>query len=458
MTGRAPSLAEGHLVSWYGDDFTGATAVMEVLTFAGLPSVLFFDIPTAAQLQQFAGYRGIGIAGIARSKSPDWMDVNLPPVFDALAALKTPICHYKICSTLDSAPHVGSIGRACEIAITGLGGDWHPLLVAAPAIERYQVFGNLFAGVAGVPYRLDRHPVMSRHPVTPMTEADVCKHLSLQTALAFGLVSVLDLAGDASAALGRERDAGAQIVAIDCMDDETLAAAGRLIWEQRQDQVFAIGSQGVEYALIAYWRSAGLLEDAKSPAHPGKVERMAVVSGSCSPITAAQIQRAQSQGFEPIRINPALAVDARTWKAEQENATTQALRCLSEGRDPMVFTASGPDDPSSTAYRAAIQSSGKAEDEVNEAVGSGLGQILRSVVERAGLTRAVIAGGDTSSHGASTLGIYALTALAPVAPGGSLCRAHSDNASLSQFEIALKGGQMGGPDYFETVKNGGITA
>ena len=458
MIGRAPSLAEGHLVSWYGDDFTGATAVMEVLTFAGLPSVLFFDIPTAAQLQQFAGYRGVGIAGIARSKSPDWMDVNLPPVFDALAALKTPICHYKICSTLDSAPHVGSVGRACDIAIPRLGGDWHPLLVAAPAIERYQVFGNLFAGVAGVPYRLDRHPVMSRHPVTPMTEADVCKHLSLQTALTFGLVSVLDLAGDGSAALGRERDAGAQIVAIDCMDSETLAAAGRLIWEQRQDRVFAIGSQGVEYALIAYWRSAGLLEDAKPPAHPGKVDRMAVVSGSCSPITAAQIQRAQSQGFEPIRINPALAVDTRTWKAELEKATTQALHSLGEGRDPMVFTASGSDDPSSTAYRAAIQLSGKADDEVNEAVGSGLGQILRSVVERAGLTRAVIAGGDTSSHGASTLGIYALTALAPVAPGGALCRAHSDNASLQQFEIALKGGQMGGPDYFETVRNGGIAA
>ncbi len=40
------SLPDGRLVAFYGDDFTGSAAVMEVLTFAGLPTVLFLDTPT----------------------------------------------------------------------------------------------------------------------------------------------------------------------------------------------------------------------------------------------------------------------------------------------------------------------------------------------------------------------------------------------------------------------------
>ena len=56
-------------------------------------------------------------------------------------------------------------------------GRWSPMIVGAPRLARYQVFGNLFAAVDGVGYRLDRHPTMSRHPVTPMDEADLRVHL-----------------------------------------------------------------------------------------------------------------------------------------------------------------------------------------------------------------------------------------------------------------------------------------
>ena len=74
---------------------------------------------------------------------------------------------------------------------------------------------------------------------------------------------------------------------------------------------------------------------------------------------------------------------------------------------------------------------------------------------RSDLRRCVIAGGDTSSHGAPALGIYALTALAPTVPGAALLKAHSDTPEHADLEIALKGGQMGPPDYFGQIKNGG---
>ena len=61
-------LPEGVLLAFYGDDFTGSSAVMEVMTFAGLPAVMFVETPTAAQLQRFSNYRVVGIASVARAR------------------------------------------------------------------------------------------------------------------------------------------------------------------------------------------------------------------------------------------------------------------------------------------------------------------------------------------------------------------------------------------------------
>ncbi len=118
---------------------------------------------------------------------------------------------------------------------------------------RYQAFGNLFATADGQTYRLDRHPVMSRHPVTSMDEADLGKS-SAQTELSVGLVSLADMhAGNAEQALFCQIKGGAKIVALDVVDDSTLAEAGRLVWCEGETPVFAIGSQGIEYALVAHW-------------------------------------------------------------------------------------------------------------------------------------------------------------------------------------------------------------
>ena len=458
MTAPRDALPSGPLLSFYGDDYTGSSAVMEVLTFAGVPTVLFLGLPTDAQLARFADFRAVGIAGVARSQSPHWMDEHLPPVFARLAALKAPIAHYKMCSTFDSAPHVGSIGRAIELAEPVLGGDWHPLIVGAPAIARYQAFGNLFAGIGGEGYRLDRHPIMARHPVTPMDEADVRRHLARQTDIPVGLVdfiAVKDCRADAR--LASERADGARIVAIDVLDDETLVEAGRLVWEQRGERLLTVGSQGVEYALVAYWQAAGLLPKVSVAAGPATAERVVVVSGSCSAITAGQISRALDSGFSGIRLDATRAVDPATWEAELSRAAADALKALGEGHDPLVFTASGPDDPAVPALNQAIAASGANSGAVNARIGDGLGQVLDRVVRGASLKRAIISGGDTSGHAAMALGIHAVTAIAPLAPGSPLCRAHADAPAHDGLEIAFKGGQMGTADFFCIARQGGAS-
>jgi uncharacterized protein YgbK (DUF1537 family) len=453
-----PPLPDGPLVAFYGDDFTGSSAVMEITAFAGLSTVLFLNPPAPEQLARFADRRVIGVAGVARSQSPEWMERNLPAVFALLRSLDAPIAHYKVCSTFDSAPHVGSIGRAIDLGAPVLGDSWQPLVVGDPGMGRYQAFGHLFAMANAVGYRLDEHPTMSRHPVTPMDDACLARHLGKQTAKKIGLVDFVAMkAGQGDSRLAEQLAAGARVVLLDVLDRETLVEAGRLVWNHRGERLFGIGSQGFEAALVAYWQSAGLLPSEPDRFRASAVRRIACVSGSVSPITAAQIAYAAGKGFAPIRIDAARAVDEAAWQRELGRAVGEALAAIGEGRDPLVHTAAGPDDPAVAALRTAMATAGLSPEEVNGRIGAGLGLILGRVLRDAKLSRAVIAGGDTSGHAASTLGIYALTAVAPIAPGSPLCRAHTDDAAFAGLEIALKGGQVGRPDFFCAVKRGGTS-
>lgn len=448
-------LPAGRLLAYYGDDFTGSTDVMEVMAFNGLATVLFLQPPTPAQLARFAGYRGIGIAGVSRSRSPRWMEAELPSIFRWLHRLDAPLIQYKVCSTLDSAPQIGSIGKAVDLAQAVFASGWVPLVIAAPRLRRFQVFGNLFAVADGTPYRLDRHPTMSRHPVTPMTEADVRRHLGAQTARQFGLVSILDLQANRGAqALQTQRTAGAEIVAIDVLDDASLAAAGRLVWEQAGDRCFSASSSGLQYALVAYWRQAGLLAPAEPPPAAGEVDQMVVVSGSCAPATGRQIDHALAHGFGAVAADPCLLCDPALCKAEQERAITAALGLLEAGASPLVYTARGPDDPSIARFDEQLRITGLDRETANERVGRGLGRILARLQAATGLRRVLVAGGDTSGYCSQELGIYALTALTPIAPGSPLCLAHAEHPQLDQLQIALKGGQVGNDDYFLLVRRG----
>jgi uncharacterized protein YgbK (DUF1537 family) len=456
MTG-VRALPTAPLIAFYGDDFTGASASMEVTAFAGLETVLFLSPPSRERLDAFKSARVIGIAGVARAQSPQWMDENLPEVYDLLASTGAQIVHYKVCSTFDSAPHIGSIGHAIDLA-SGRFEGWTPMIVADPGMGRYQASGNLFAGAQGSVHRLDRHPVMSRHPVTPMDEADLAVHLARQTNQKIGLVDFVAIKrGEADAQLSRALDAGAQIVSIDVLDSQTLIEAGRLVWQatDRSRPLFGVGSQGFEAALIAFWLDAGLISPTRSIFRAKPVERIACVSGSVSPVTAAQIAHAREQNFATIPLNAARAIDPTAWKRETMRAAEAALAELGAGRDVLIYSAEGPDDPAVLSLKTALESSGESPDAVNERIGTSLGAILDQILKESNLTRAVISGGDTSGRAASMLGIDALTAIAPLAPGSPLCRAHSLRSDRDGLEIALKGGQVGTPEFFVAAKRGG---
>ncbi len=420
------------LYAWYGDDFTGSTDVLERLGLAGVPTVLFTGLPSDEDRAAFAHCRAIGIAGESRSQSPEWMDRHLPDVYARMRQMGAPINHYKVCSTFDSAPHMGNIGRALELGIKAFERSFAPVVVGAPHLGRWVAFGNLFAADRGQVYRIDRHPNMRNHPVTPMREADLRLHLAAQTRLLTGLVDLAAFqAGEACKRLDEELERGAQAVVFDGVDDATLAETGRILLElAAKKPLFAVGSSGLTFGLLAQWRSAGWIPPAPELAEPAPVDRLLVLAGSCSPVTARQIAWAAQNGFAQWHIGPQTQWDA---------LRTEILQALGSGTSVVLFTAMGPQEKTDL-YGAEFSAR--------------LGRELRGLLLASGLRRVVVAGGDTSTHVVKQLELRALTFAAPLAPGAPLCKGHAKGSPLDGLELVLKGGQMGPENFFAWVRDG----
>ena len=420
------------LFCFYGDDFTGSTDALEALAANGVPSVLFLDPPTEEALAAFPDCRAIGVAGESRSREPEWMSAHLPGIFGRLKEFGASICQYKVCSTFDSSPQTGSIGRALEIGQEVFTVPFVPVVVAAPHLGRYVLFGNLFAAGGGAVHRIDRHPTMGNHPVTPMDEADLRIHLGRQTGRKIALLDINTLRdGCASANLEELAAKGAQAVIFDGLDDQTLAAAGRLLWNRSAAAPwFAVGSSGMTLALIHHWRSIGMITPEFTPGIPEPVDRLIVVSGSCSPVTEAQIHWSMANGFAAMRIG------ARG----SESVPDSALQELSAGHSVVLYSALGPRDCVGELR--------------GEELGRTIGLLLRELLLRSGVRRAVVAGGDTATHSVRRLGIQALTFAGLLAPGAPLCRSHASAGGMDGIELVLKGGQVGPADFFGMVRRG----
>lgn len=422
------------LYAYYGDDFTGSTDVLEALALAGVRTVLFTGMPTEERWREFADCQAFGIAGESRSRAPQWMSEHLPAVFARLGALGAPIVHYKTCSTFDSSPQIGSIGRALEIGRDTLSPQFVPIVVGAPHLRRYVAFGNLFAASGGRIYRIDQHPSMRSHPVTPMHEADLRRHLAAQTSLPIGLVDLPDFSQDrAPAALAECLSRGDAAVLFDGVGEAQLAATGRLLWQYATGPqhaacghpLFCAGSSGLTYALLAAWRQEHVIagQPTHTPAKPA--DTLLVLSGSCSPVTERQIRVALANGYHGIPL-------------QTQTALEEAVTHLRAGQSTVIYSALGP-------LSAAAQPEG-------EALGRRAGELLRRILTATGVRRVVLAGGDTSTHAVGELGIHALTWAASLEPGAPLCRAHAQTPELDGLELVLKGGQVGGDDFFERVR------
>ncbi|GGE30013.1 hypothetical protein GCM10011391_05700 [Pullulanibacillus camelliae] len=446
------------VLSFYGDDFTGSTDAMESLTINGLPTVLFLDVPSQSMLERFPHVKCIGIAGDSRVMSPEQMQAELPDIFKRLKELRSHFVHYKVCSTFDSSKDIGNIATVVNISKDIFGElSWVPVLVAAPDLQRYTVFGNHFAAMNGETYRLDRHPTMSHHPITPMSEADLREVLKEQGAKETAGINLVELQQPLDAlfqTLNVKLSKQPEVVLFDSASKADVEKVGLLLEKVREpkEPLFLIGSSGVGHAISAVAKDKQAMAS-QSPVKPTKRDRLLVVSGSCSPVTQKQLEWAMNHGFEGIHLTLEEVMAAKKDEQAKRQLVEKACQTIRDGKDLVMFTALGPDDPSIARNQQKMLENGLPISETSKILGSYLGELAKLVIQETGIERLVVAGGDTSSYATKELGIYALEMITSISPGAPLCRCYSDDDSIDGLELALKGGQFGQDDYFAEVKD-----
>jgi len=451
MTEDATPPRRGVRFAYYGDDFTGSTDTLSSVVQGGWRAALFMKVPDAAQLAAFGELDCVGVAGTARAMSPAEMDAALPDIFRGLAATGAEVVHYKTCSTFDSAPHIGSIGHAVRLAQASLGSQPAMIVGGQPNLGRYCAFGNLFAraGQQGAVYRLDRHPTMSRHPVTPMDESDLARHLARQGLANIAGVDIVALdAADVDARVDAALHDGPDALLFDVLEPRHLTAVGRQLWRQagKHRPLFTVGPTGAAQALLAALaadeQGSATASSVTKPnarmARPKAVSQTLIVAGSRSPVTAAQIRHAEHAGFVSIDLDPVLLADAQ---ASFAAVVEQLVNALQSGHSVVAHTTFADDSHGRTAG-------------FTRALAIGSGRLVREVLARHPLTRVGLAGGDTSSLAVESWGITALTLAYILAPGVGVCRVHAAGHPLDGIELMLKGGQMGPPEVFQALLAG----
>jgi uncharacterized protein YgbK (DUF1537 family) len=411
------------LLGSIADDFTGATDLANTLVRQGMRTVQLIDVPDAAT--QLPDADAVVVALKSRTiPAADAVKQSLA----ALAWLERQGARqilFKYCSTFDSTDE-GNIGPVADALLARLGSDFTVFCPAFPENGRTIYKGYLFVGDV-----LLSESGMRDHPLTPMRDPSLVRVLQRQTPHQVGLVPYATVSKGApaiAAAFAELRGKGFRHAVIDAVGDGDLLALGAAI----ADLKLITGGSGIALGLPENFRRAGLLARTESAdALPIVRGLAAVISGSCSPATLAQVAAMREQ--RPVfDIDPlALAGGVDVVGAALDFAARES------GTGPVLISASAPPDE----VRAVQEKLGR--ERAGALVERALAEIARRLVE-CGVRRLVVAGGETSGAVVKALGIKGLRIGPQIDPGVPW------TASLGEppLLLALKSGNFGGADFF----------
>ena len=406
------------------DDFTGATDLANTLVRQGLRSVQLIGVPES-------GFRldDVDAAVIALKSRTIPATQAVAQSLSALEWLRAAGCRqyfFKYCSTFDSTAE-GNIGPVTEALMGALGTDFSIACPAFPENGRTIFKGHLFVG--DVPLN---ESGMQHHPLTPMTDANLVRVLARQCAGEVGLVpfEVVDRGSraviEAFAAL---RSAGRRHAIVDAISDEHLLTIGSACTELR----LVTGGSGVALGLPENFRRAGLLtEGAAADALPAVGGMAAVLAGSCSSATLAQVEHAKSL-WPAFHVDPIAISEGRDVGKE---AIEFAGARIADG-PVLIYASAAPEVVGDIQNRLGREQAGSM-------VEAAFARIAGELVER-GVRKLVVAGGETSGAVVSALKVRALRIGPQIDPGVPWTASIGD----PELALALKSGNFGTTDFFE---------
>ena len=414
------------LLGAIADDFTGATDLANTLVRRGMRTVQLIEVPRAGAAAPDA--EAVVVALKSRTAPAAEAVAQSLAALDWLRTAGARQILFKYCSTFDSTDS-GNIGPVAEALMAALDADFTLYCPAFPEAGRTIFKGYLFVGDV-----LLSESGMRDHPLTPMRDPSLVRVLQRQTSGRVGLVpqaAVARGAGEIREAFGGLRRDGFAHAIVDAIADRDLEAIG----EAAADFALITGGSGIALGLPANFRRLGLLGDGGAADRlPAVAGMAAVLSGSCSEATRAQVAR-MSERVPVFTIDPVAAAAGGVADA----ALAWARPLLGE-KPVLVSATAAPKQVAEAQRRLGRERAGSVVEETLAAIAQGL-------VE-AGVRRLVVAGGETAGAVVQALGVTGLRIGRQIDPGVPWTASLPARPGEPVLALALKSGNFGAPDFF----------
>lgn len=392
------------------DDFTGASDIALTIAEAGMTVTQFIGVPEVTANPAL----DVGVIALKSRTAP-----VTDAVANSLAACRWLIQQgaeqivFKVCSTFDSTSQ-GNIGPVLEALAEELGADQVIVCPAFPENGRSVYQGHLFVGD-----RLLNESGMQDHPLTPMTDADLRRVLAAQTSWPVAHVPSHAVSQGAQAIRASLPDTAAMVI-VDAIHDADLLAIGAAAKLHK----LLCGGSGIALGLPANFGASARTPDWRPVTGPG-----VVISGSCSRRTREQVEAFRAK-------NPTYEVTADAAIAGDVTPEGLADWVLMQSDTPLVYSSADPDVVREAQYKY-------GQELAAHAIETLFARLAAALANR-GVTRFVVAGGETSGAVVSGLGAHALVIGPRIAPGVPVVR-----ATDAPMALALKSGNFGDRDFFQ---------
>ncbi len=419
------------LLGCIADDFTGATDLANNLVRAGMRTVQTIGVPRDGA----AGIDADAIVVALKSRTIAAADA----VAQSLAALRwlqaqgVLQVYFKYCSTFDSTP-AGNIGPVTEALLDALHGPGQGFTIVCPAFPANQrtVFkGHLFVGDV-----LLSDSGMRDHPLTPMRDANLVRVMQAQTRRRVDLVAHDVVARGAPAIRARFAALQAQgvgVAVVDAVDNDDLMRIGLAL----AGMPLVTAGSGIAIGLPQNWQAQGrLASGAAADALPPAGGQRAVVSGSCSVATNAQVLHFRQAG------GPAFAIDPLALAGGEDvvGAALQWARARLSHGPVLVYATAEPAAVQAVQAHLGVARAGAIVEQALSAIALGLVQ--------AGVRQLLVAGGETSGAVVQALGVQRMAIGPQIDPGVPWTAAQSPACPGQTLHLALKSGNFGSTDFF----------
>jgi 3-dehydrotetronate 4-kinase len=410
------------------DDFTGATDVANNLVRAGMRVVQTIGVPEGDNARaSLTDADAVVIALKSRTAPVAEAVTQSLQAARCLQALGARQLYFKVCSTFDSTPR-GNIGPVAQALIKHTGATFVPVTPAFPENGRTIFHGHLFVGD-----QLLSDSPMRHHPLTPMTDANLTRVLQAQVRdTKVGLIAHAVVAQGSAAISDRARslvESGQHLMVVDAVNNADLHALAQAC----SSEPLVVAASGLAIALPACW---GFVPNAAAAELPAPAGHAAIVSGSCSAASNAQVALFIERGGAALALDP-----LELAKGPQALERAKEWTRVRVGKQPVLVYATAPSERlKQVQQQLGVERAGALVEQA-------LAEVAHALVMQQGVQQLVVAGGETSGACVQRLQVQRLRIGPQIDPGVPWC--HTTLPDGRGLHLALKSGNFGGVDFFE---------